>query len=660
MLPSALPSRVAVEDVWPRVDDGRTPIRRVPGDSVEVYADVFADGSAGVRASLRWRAAGSRTWIRVPMDPVGNDRWRARFVVREPGGYQYGVDGWVDPFLTWRTMLDRRVGAGTVSQNDLLEGVEVLRVQGRRLGGREGKALLDRAAAIAPVLDGTPEAAVSAFHDPEIDELLRARPVGPPVGRSDPTFELIVDPPSAQHSAWYELFPRSTSEDRTRAGTFKDLIARLPYIADLGFDVVYLPPIHPIGRTHRRGPNNTTPAPPGSPGCPWAIGSEDGGHTAIEPGLGTLEDFRALVRAAEERGLSIAIDLAFQCAPDHPWVTEHPSWFHHLPDGSNRTAENPPKKYDDIYPIDFDTPDWRALWDALRSVVEFWVGEGVRWFRVDNPHTKPFEFWRGRIGEVRRADPEVLVLAEAFTPPQVMYRLALVGFTHSYTYFAWRTQKREIEEYVRELTGGVVGEIFRPHFWPNTPDILTEQFHEGKRAVFLHRLVLAATLSSHYGIYGPAYELQEHVPLERGKEEYRSSEKYEVRHWPLAAATSLAAEVRPGNEARAAHPALRSARGVTFHGIDNDRLLAYSRRPDDGQDTVLVLVSLAPNSVETGWTNLDLVALGVERDPGFRVRDLLTGETYRWQGARNFVRLDPARWPAHLFEVVRSPPPEAP
>ena len=656
MLPRTVPPRVAVEDVWPRVDEGRVPIRRVPGESVEVYADVFADGVAGLRALVKWRPAEERTWKSSEMRPVGNDRWRGSFRALAPGEYQYTVEGWVDPYLTWRTMLDRRVEAGSVRRVDLEEGAEILAGIARRMRGAAGVRVSVHAARVRDAAARSVEEAVREASSPDLLEAVAAYPEVGQVGRYPLSLPLVVDPPRAGHSAWYELFPRSTSPQAGRPGTFRDLRARLPYIAGLGFDVVYLPPIHPIGRAHRRGPNNAPNPPADAPGSPWAIGSELGGFTSVHPELGTLEEFRATVDEARRHGLEVALDLAYQCSPDHPWVTEHPDWFHQLPDGSIRTAENPPKKYDDIYPLDFGTKDWSALWTALKGVVDFWVDQGIRRFRVDNPHTKPFEFWRWLIADVRARHPDVLFLAEAFTRPKVMYRLAKVGFTHSYTYFAWRTTGPEIVEYFQELSNGEVAEFFRPHLWPNTPDILTEQFQSGKRSVFLQRLVLAATLSSHYGIYGPAYELQEHVPLEPGKEEYRDSEKYAVRHWTLDGPKSLAPEVRKVNRVRRDHPALRSGRRVVFHSTDNGQLLAYSRRTEDASDVMLVVVNLDPDSPQSGWTALDLDELGVRPDAAFAVHDLWTDERYRWRGSRNFVRLDPRVAPAHLLHVGASDP----
>ncbi len=652
MLPVRRPPRVAVENVWPQVDEGRVPIRRVVGETVEVYADVYAEGTAAVRAVVRWRPASERVWHELPMAPMGNDRWREAFLVPAPGRYQYTVVGWVDPFLTWRILLDRRIESHAVAPVDLLEGAEILASLSRTVHGTDASLLGEAAERLRRPGEGSLEEAIRVARSPELAEAAARHPERSEVASYPTTFEVEVDPARAGHSAWYELFPRSTSPESGRAGRFRDLRARLPYIAGLGFDVVYLTPVHPIGRTNRRGPNNRPSFSSDVPGSPWAIGSPHGGHTAVDPTLGTLEELRGVFAEARRVGLDVALDLAFQCAPDHPWVREHPDWFHHLPDGSIRTAENPPKRYDDIYPIDFGTRDWKALWTALKGVVDFWVHEGVRWFRVDNPHTKPFEFWRWLIGEVRREHPDVLFLAEAFTRPKVMYRLAKVGFTHSYTYFAWRTTREELTSYFRELNEGAVHEIFRPHLWPNTPDILTEQFHSGRRSVFVQRLLLAATLSSHYGIYGPAYELLEHTPQEPGKEEYRNSEKYEVRHWELEAAGNLGPEIRRINRIRQENPALREGRRLTFHPTDNDRLLAFSRRTDDSRNVVLVVVNLDPDVPQSGWTYLDLTELGIPPDRPFDLEDLWNGPRYQWRGPRNFVRLDPSSAPAHVFRVV--------
>jgi len=468
---------------------------------------------------------------------------------------------------------------------------------------------------------------------------------------------LWADHPSARASAWYEMFARSASPDPSRHGTLADVEARLPYVASLGFDVLYLPPIHPIGRSHRKGRNNALVAGPDDPGSPWAIGSDDGGHTAIHPELGTLADFDRLVAAARRHGIDIALDLALQCSPDHPWIREHPEWFRWRADGTVACAENPPKRYEDVVPFDFASPAAPQLWEALAGIVEFWVAHGVRRFRVDNPHTKPFSFWEWLIARVQAARPDVQFLAEAFTRPKVMRRLAKAGFTHSYTYFAWRNTSEELRDYVTELQRPEWSDVLRPHFWPNTPDILTPTLQDGGRTACALRFVLAATLAANYGVYGPVLELGEVRALERGKEEYLDSEKYEARHWDLRD-PPLAPLLRAVNAARRAEAAFTHDASLRFHGMDNPNLLAYSRRPRDGEPghAVLCIVNLDPRHAQSGWTRLDLGALGLPGDAAapFVVEDLLDGARYAWGGPHNYVRLDPAKAPAHLLRIVEA------
>ncbi|HET6398802.1 MAG TPA: alpha-amylase family glycosyl hydrolase, partial [Candidatus Thermoplasmatota archaeon] len=466
---------------------------------------------------------------------------------------------------------------------------------------------------------------------------------------------LWVDPARARASAWYEFFPRSLGQGRH--GTLQDAARHLEHVAAMGFDTVYLPPIHPIGRTKRKGPNNDPQGKPGDVGSPWAIGAAEGGHKAVHPELGTVEDVEALVRRARGLGLEVALDVAFQCSPDHPYVQEHPDWFRRLPDGTVRHAENPPKRYEDIVPFDFTCEDWPSLWAELRDVVLFWADRGVRTFRVDNPHTKPFAFWEWLIAQVRAKHPDTLFLSEAFTRPKVMHRLAKLGFTHSYTYFTWRTTKQELTEYAMELTRGPGRDYFRPHFWPNTPDILPHHLQTGGRAAFVQRLVLAATLSANYGIYGPAFELCVHEPMAPGKEEYLDSEKYELRDWSRGSDASIAPIVARLNAARRAHPALLQDATLTFHTVHNDRILAYSKRSPDGTDTVLTFVNLDPHATQAAMTDLDLDALGLDPARPFEVEDLLTGHRYTWSGRANYVELDPVhRMPAHVFAVHQDGP----
>ncbi len=458
---------------------------------------------------------------------------------------------------------------------------------------------------------------------------------------------LVVERERAGFSSWYELFPRSASPDPARPGTLADVERHLPYVADLGFDVLYLPPVHPIGATNRKGANNAVVAEPGDPGSPWAIGSGGGGHTAVDPALGTVGDVERLARAARNHDIELALDLAFQCSPDHPWVSEHPDWFLHRADGTIRFAENPPKRYEDIYPIDFDCDDRIGLWNALLDVVRFWMARGIRIFRVDNPHTKPFPFWEWLIAEVQRDDPDVIFLSEAFTRPKVMNRLAKLGFSQSYTYFTWRNTKWELETYFTELTRGPERDWFRPNAWTNTPDILPMSLQQGTRATFMARLLLAAGLSANYGIYGPVFELMEQTPREPGSEEYLRSEKYEVRHWDVSRPGSLRYFIALVNRVRRRHPALHRNDSLRFHSVDNEQLICWSKRR--GTDVVVMVVNLDAQHVQSGWIDLDLAALGIDAARPFVAHDVLTNARYEWLGGHNFVRLDPASVPGHVL-----------
>ena len=464
---------------------------------------------------------------------------------------------------------------------------------------------------------------------------------------------LDVDRERARFSSWYEMFPRSSSPEPGRHGTFKDVEARLAYVAELGFDVLYLPPIHPIGRERRKGKNNALAAAPDDVGSPWAIGSAEGGHKDIHPELGTPQDFRSLVARANSMGIEIALDIAFQCAPDHPYVSAHPEWFRWRPDGSVQYAENPPKKYQDIYPFNFESEDWRALWAELKSVFDFWIGEGVKIFRVDNPHTKSFPFWEWLSAGLRREHPEVILLAEAFTRPKVMHRLAKLGYAQSYTYFTWRNTKHELTEYFTELAQGPGREYFRPNAWPNTPDILHETLQFGGRPAFMARLVLAATLAASYGIYGPAYELMESVPRDPGTEEYLDSEKYQLRHWDLKRRDSLREFIALVNRIRRDNPALHADRSLRFFPTDNEQLICYGKSSDKGDNQIVTVVNLDPRNPHSGWIELDLARLGIDPAMQYQMHDLITGQRFLWQGPRNFVLLDPNRVPAHIFRVRR-------
>jgi starch synthase (maltosyl-transferring) len=560
------------------------------------------------------------------------------------GGWQYGVLCWVDHLASWREAFERRVDPDDM-RIAALAGAELIAASAANSSGPVREQLIQWAKKLREETD--PQRLRSLGMDDTMLELARIH--APRTGASQSvSYPVFVDRERARFSSWYELFPRSLGENG-RHGTFADVERRLDGIREMGFDVVYLPPIHPIGTTKRKGRNNSPGAEPGDVGSPWGIGAAEGGHLSIHPELGTLADFRRLVEAAKARGMEVAMDVAFQVTPDHPWVKEHPAWFRKRPDGSIQYAENPPKKYEDIYPIDFETQDWRALWVELRNVFTFWMQQGVEIFRVDNPHTKPFIFWEWVIAEIRREHPRVIFLSEAFTRPRVMHRLAKLGFTQSYTYFTWRTSKQELVEYFTELTQTEAREYFRPNCWPNTPDILPYHLQNAGLGMFRIRLVLAATLAASYGIYGPAYELGENRPRDSKSEEYLASEKYEIKRWDLSSDTSLAPFIAQVNRIRHEHPALQSDWSLAFHPTDSGALLAYSKRT--GDDRILVVVNLDPDRTQSGWVTLDLAELGLAPDAQFRVEDLLGGETFPWRGSRNFVMLDPRRAPAHIFAI---------
>ncbi len=661
-LPAEAPPRVVIEHVTPCIDHGRFAAKRVVGETVSVEADVFTDGHDAVCARLLHRPDAEPQWRSVPMTALGNDRWRAEFVVERPGRHEYTVTAWRDPLETWRRDLLKKQSAGQDVSVDLRRGGELVHAAAARAGSEDRERLEEWAQSLAASQTGISERVTRAQSE-ELRELARRYPDPREVVRRDPPLAVTVDRERARYSTWYEMFPRSMAAAAGSAvsagsaasgahGTLADCEARLPYIAEMGFDVLYLPPIHPIGATERKGPNGRTQASPSDPGSPWAIGSAAGGHEAVHAALGTLEEFRRLLARARELGIEIAVDLAFQCSPDHPYVREHPEWFLRRPDGTIQYAENPPKRYEDIYPLDFSTPAWQELWTELASVVEFWMEQGVRIFRVDNPHTKPFAFWEWLIERTRRRSPDVIFLAEAFTRPKVMYRLAKLGFTQSYTYFAWRNTREELVQYFRELGSAPLSEFFRPNLWPNTPDILTEFLQFGGRAAFMARLALAATLGASYGIYGPAFELLESEAREPGSEEYRDSEKYQIRNWSLDRPDSLRDFIARVNGIRRENPALQSDRGLVFHPLDNPALIAYSKATPDRANVIVAVVNLDPHHAQSGWLDLDLPALGITAEQSFQVHDLLSGARFLWSGTRNFVRLDPQA-PAHILRVRR-------
>ena len=632
--------RAAIEGVEPQVDAGRFAIKRVIGEKVVVEADIFADGHDRIAASLLYRWSGEPEWTSVPMEPVVNDRWRAEFRCASLGEYFYTIEAWPDPVATWRADLLKRIEADQDISIDLLIGAGLIADAASRARGESADRLWNWVSVLRD--DSGIERRKSAAMREDLLEIARAHPDPSFVTRYEKELAVAVDRERARFSSWYELFPRS-------CGTLRDCEQWLPYVASMGFDVLYFPPIHPIGRAFRKGRNNAVAAAPDDVGSPWAIGAKEGGHTAVHPDLGTLDDFRRLLRKAHDAGLEIALDLAFQASPDHPYVREHPEWFRARPDGSIQYAENPPKKYQDIYPFDFSTQSWADLWSELKSVADFWIDAGVRIFRVDNPHTKPFVFWEWMIREIRTRHPDVIFLAEAFTRPKIMYRLGKLGFSQSYTYFAWRNTKYELTSYFSEVAAAV--DHFRANLWPNTPDILTAALQSGRREAFQIRLILAATLGANYGIYGPAFELGEHAPREAGTEEYLDSEKYELKQWDIDSPNSLRPLIAQINEIRRQNKALHSDRHLMFHNADNPNLICYSKTDADASNSILTVVNLDPTAKQAGFVDLDLAALQLDAHAPFQAIDVLHGETYTWQGSRNYVELTPGSKPAHILRL---------
>jgi starch synthase (maltosyl-transferring) len=644
-------SRVIIEAASPEVDGGAFPAKRVTGDAVMAEADIFTDGHDVISAVVLHRPDEAAEWTEVRMRPLVNDRWRAEFHVEQQGFHRFVIDAWIDHFLTWHRDLQKRVDGGASEEElrvQLLIGLAYLRDAAARAGTRDRRKLEVFIAALEsedPV-------------DEKIDDLwsedllaLMWRNAERRFATRYPRELLIeVDRPKAAFSAWYELFPRSAASEEGKHGTFRDVEAQLPRIVRMGFDVLYLPPIHPIGLTFRKGKNNRVQAEPDDVGSPWAIGGAEGGHKAVHPQLGTIADFERLVAKARDAGVEVAMDIAFQASPDHPYVKEHPHWFLMRPDGTIQYAENPPKKYQDIYPFHFESDAWEPLWDELRDVFAFWATKGVRMFRVDNPHTKPLPFWEWCIRDLKREWPDLVFLAEAFTRPKIMYRLAKGGFSQSYTYFAWRNTKQELTDYFEQIARPPVSDFFRPNVWPNTPDILPEFLQFGGQPAFTLRFLLAATLSSNYGIYGPAFERFVPDPREQGSEEYLHSEKYEIHHWPPVDddLTELMAVV---NRIRRENPALQQNATLAFHPTDNENVICYSKTA--GDNAVIVVANLDPHNAQAGWVDLDLETLRLDAGRPFQVHDLLSGARHTWHGPRNYVQLNPHVVSAHIFRIRR-------
>jgi starch synthase (maltosyl-transferring) len=638
---------VVIENVAPTVDGGRYPLKREVGAVLEVGADIFKEGHDVLVAFLLYRRLDERGWQEVPMRHVDNDRWTGAFTLAENARYVYTLEALADPFRSWLVDLGKRVDAQQDVASELQEGAELVRAAARRARGEQRTALeayvgrLEQAAAQTE--------AVAIARDTRLLHLMDAALDRTAATRASRELEVVVDRERARFAAWYEFFPRSCGAGG-RHGTFKDAEAQLERAAAMHFDVVYLPPIHPVGRSHRKGRNNSLTAAPGEPGSPWAIGGEEGGHDAVHPELGTIEDFDRFVAAAGRLGLEVALDFAIQASPDHPWVREHPEWFFHRPDGTIKYAENPPKKYQDVYPVSFVGDDPGPLWQEMKRIIEFWIGHGVTTFRVDNPHTKPVRFWEWLIRTIQIAHPEVIFLAEAFTRPKVMKVLAKSGFTQSYTYFTWRNHKQELIEYFTEITSPPVSDYFRGNLWPNTPDILHETLQKGGRPAFKLRVVMAATLSSLYGLYS-GYELCENVPFAPGSEEYRDSEKYEVKPRDWNAPGNLSDYLARLNRIRREHRALQGYDNLRFYGADDPNILWYGKAA--GDDWIFVAVNLDPFQSHGSTVDVPLGAIGHGPDRPYRMRELLTDVTYDWRGPRGYVDLDPHKEPAQIFQLLK-------
>jgi starch synthase (maltosyl-transferring) len=635
--------RVIISHVSPEVENGRFPSKAAVEEPVVISAVIICDGHDELSASIYLRNTREKKWMELPMVQQVNDRWEATFVPGKTGRYEFRLEAWVDHYKTWQNALVKKQADGQDLAVELKIGADLM---ARTPGPANNKikpwqAMLTKPADVAQAVAlATSEAVLAEMYKWRDPEMITAYPL---------TLTIDVERKKAAYSSWYELFPRSAAKQHDTHGTFNDVIALLPRIAKMGFDVLYLPPIHPIGEKNRKGKNNTLKALDTDPGSPWAIGSRLGGHKSVHPQLGSLADFKTLINEARKINIEVALDIAFQCAPDHPYVKEHPQWFNWRPDGTVQYAENPPKKYEDILPFNFETDDWENLWAELKSVIDFWISAGVAIFRIDNPHTKSFRFWEWLIAEVRQAHPEIIFLAEAFTRPRLMERLAKAGFNQSYSYFTWRTGKKELEEYITELAKTDMRYFFRPNFWPNTPDILPPVLTKGGENAHLMRVILAATLSSNYGIYGPVYEFGINQP-QGTKEEYIDNEKYEIKRWDWNATTRIGEVITRVNRIRRQNPALQSTWNIELAETSNEQILCFAKTDTRTGNTLVVAVNLDVNQTQSAYIKIPFEKLGITVPETYRVHDLLSGESYRWQGEWNYVQLNPYQMPAHILK----------
>ena len=641
---------VVIENLQPLLDGGHYPIKRVIGEDLVVEADIFKDGHDVVAAVLKWRVVGKRACRETPMSFVDNDRWRGVCTLYDEAIHEYAVEAWTDTFRSWQSEFEKKFEAGVSDlRSEAMEGAAIVEAAAKRARNRaDRERLLEFSEQISK---GANSEVYAIAQSPELEVLMATYPDRSDATQYGPAPRVVVDRQAALFGAWYEFFPRSAEGRGDRGSTLRDCVPRLDDAKAMGFDVIYLPPIHPIGHTNRKGRNNSLTYEPGDPGVPWAIGSEAGGHKAVEPSLGTLADFDWFQKEVRKRGMEVALDFALNCSPDHPYVKEHPEWFYRRPDGTIKYAENPPKKYEDIYPLNFRCENWRELWAEIKSIVLFWAERGVRIFRVDNPHTKPVAFWEYLITGVRDKYPDTIFLSEAFTRPKMMKAMAKAGFNQSYTYFTWRNSKRELIEYFTELTQTEMSEYFRPNLWPNTPDILPFVLQEGGRAAFMIRVLLAATLSPLYGIYS-GYELCENEALP-GREEYLDSEKYQFKERDWNAPGNIKNWITRLNKIRDQNRALQLYTNLRFYPAENDAILFFGKMTAARDNIILVVVNLDPHRRQNSFVDVPIEQFGQMESDDYRVQDLLSGATYTWRGRRNYVELDPNIQPAHIFLVRR-------